>query len=116
MSVKFNPYLPMTMTGAQATSASALPGRAMAPLSLTPLPAPARGVPVVRVAVSQEPAPALDYSAFFAAHRDTLLAQLRLADTTPANIPSAALSSTQRSACVGLLTALAAAADASRSE
>ncbi len=116
MNVKFNPHVPMAMPGTPSASGTALSARMMAPVSLTPLPAPASGTPVVRVAVSQDPGPALDYSAFFAAHRDALLDRLSLVGTASDRGPAGTLSASHRSTCVELVKALALAVDASRNE
>jgi hypothetical protein len=107
MGIKFQAHSPVLMNGTPAHAGPAQPGRTMAPLSLTPLPAPASGAPVAKIAVSQDPGPAVDYSAYFAGHRDALLHRLSPMQAGP-------LSESQRSACIALLQTLAVAVDDSR--
>lgn len=116
MNVKFNPHVPMAMPGTPSASETALSARTMAPVSLTPLPPPASSAPVVRVAVSQVPGPALDYSAFFTAHRDALLDRLISGGTASDRGPAGGLPASHRSACVELVKALALAADTRRNK
>ncbi len=111
MGVKFQAHSPVSMTGTPAHPGPAQSGRTMAPLSLTPLPAPSSSAPVAKIAVSQDPGPAIDYSTYFAGHRDALLHRLSQAASGSGPAQAGSLSASQRSACITLLQTLAVAID-----